>query len=470
MDNNFEKKGADRMNDQQPKLNKALGMFEAISIAVSDISPTTGVFLMIPVVLTLTGTASFTVVLIAGLIALSVAFTMAELGSMFPNSGGIYSVIRHVCGRPVGFVALVAYLGEGIFIPSVVALGSASYICNIFPSLNVNWVGLVIILLATGVAILNIASSAKFTAFLLALEILVVGVFTVAAFIHVHQSPSVLLTRTALDSNHNFTAVSWAQIFTAVTVMLLSFNGYDSAINISEETAGDARNVGKTVSRSALVGFLAQFIPLVAMILAAPEIKTLLSSSTPVSYIGQESLGGSAAIILNVGAAVAMFACTIAVILQFSRVLYSSGRDNAWPKAISRGFATLHSKLLTPWISSVVLGVIGAVFCFFSNIGNLISFTSVLVVCLYATIAVSWFIVKSKTPKAEKPYRNPIGIIAPIVAIVGSVAALTQQAHKDLITVACIVVVAYLYYVLYLRRRSDGNLSISESIGIAKTE
>lgn len=436
-------------------LDKSLNVFESVSVSVSDISPTTGVFLMIPVVLAMTGTGSFIVLLIAGVIALSVAFTMAELGAMFPNSGGIYSVIRRVLGKPIGFIALVAYLAEGIFIPSVVALGSASYVTLIFPGLNVNVVGLVIMLLATGIGIMNIGTSAKFTAFLLVLELLVVGIFTVAAFIHPHQSGSVLFSMTNVNANHVLGHVGIGTIFTAVTVMLLSFNGYDSGINFSEETSGDAQNVGRTVSRSALIGFLAQIIPLVAMLLAAPNLKSFLSSSAPVTLIGQESLGASASIILDLGAAIAMFACTIAVVLQFSRVLYSSGRDQAWPNAVSRGFSKLHPRFRTPWIGTVVLGGIGAVFCFLSNLGNLISFTSVLVVCLYALVAISWFVVKVRYPKEERPYKIPIGIVAPILALVGAIAALTQQSAHDLITVACIGLAAFLYYVLYLRRKSS---------------
>lgn len=438
------------MATKSARLNRALHVLEVVAVAVSDISPTTGVFLMIPVVLASTGTGSFVVLLVAGFIALSVALTMAELGAIYPISGGIYSIIRNVLGRPIGFIALIAYLGEGIFIPSVVALGSATYITSVFPGLNVNVVGLIVMLLSTGIAVMNITTSAKFTTFLLVLELLVVGIFTITAFFHPHQPFSTIVTMQKLGNHHQLIHVTPGEIFTAVTVALLSFNGYDSAINFSEETAGNPDNVGRSVFRSAFIGFLAQIIPLVAMLISAKNIPALLGSSSPVTMIGQSAIGKGATVFLNLGAAVAMFACTIAVVLQFSRVLYSSGRDHVWPSMVSKWFSTLHPRFQTPWISTLILGLLGAVFCFFSNLGNLISFTSVLVVCLYSLVAISSFVVKWKNPRLEKPYRIPFGPVAPAIALIGAIAALTQQTSKDLITVGFIALAALIYYLVYV--------------------
>jgi amino acid transporter len=442
------------MSDHKPvALKRALSVFETVSIAVSDISPTTGVFLMVPAILAMAGTGSFVVTLVAGIIALCVALTMAELGSMFPVAGGIYSIIRNVLGKTVGFIALICYLAQGIFIPATIALGSASYVVNIFPSLNVNVVGLAIMLIAIGVAILNIAASAKFTALLLCIELLVVSILAIASFLHPSQPISVIFDMKKLGDGDSLVGVGPSVIFTAVTIMLLSFNGFDSAINFSEETSGSAKNVGKSVFRAASTGILAQIIPLIAILIAAPHITDLLKSKAPISYIGESVLGGSADMIFNLGAAIAMFACTIAVLMQFARVLFTSGRDRVWPEAINKAFATLHPKLQTPWVAAVVLGLIGACFVFWSNLSSLLSFTSVLVVVLYALVAISSFVVRIRMKQTERPYRIPLWPLPPAIALIGSIAALTQQTGKDLITVGCIIVASVLYYLVYLKKK-----------------
>lgn len=451
------------LQEEDIKLSRSLKILDAVSISVSDISPTAGVFLQIPVVIAMVGTGSLVVTLVAGIIALCVAMTMAELGSMYPISGGIYSVIQKVLGRPIGFIALIAYLGEGIFIPSVVALGAATYFCNVFPIFNPNVVALILMLLAIGVAIINISSGAKFAAFLLTLELLVIGIFTIGSILHIHQPLQTLFSLQKLNvGGDSLTHVSIGGIFTAVTIMLFSFNGFDSAINFSEETEGDSSNVGKSVSRAAIIGFLAQLIPLGAMLLAAPNVVALMKSHSPINYITLHILGPVGVIILNLGAATAMFACTIAVILQFSRVLYTSGRDNVWPNKISMSLAILHSKFHTPWVATLALGILGALLCFFSNLGNLITFTSVLIVTLYALIAVCSFIIRFKGKGKQFPYKNPLRIFAPTIALIGGIAALTQQAPKDLITVGCIIFLSILYYIFYLKKKNSNIESILE--------
>ena len=55
-------------------------------------------------------------------IAVTVAMSMAELGSMYPTAGGLYNIVNRVLGRPIGFLAMVDYVCQGIFIPAMRAL------------------------------------------------------------------------------------------------------------------------------------------------------------------------------------------------------------------------------------------------------------------------------------------------------------------------------------------------------------
>lgn len=444
------------MSSNKNELNKTLGVLETVAVGVSDISPVTGLFVMFPVLIATTGTASLSVMLIAGLIALAVALAMGHLGSMYPDAGGVYSIIRRMLGKPTGFVALILYMSQGIFIPAVVALGAATYITNIFPALNLNIVAMVVILFAASIAVINIAASARFTAILLILELGVVGIFTVAAFFAMEQSPAVLFEMEVLNSAKELTKVSPFAVFAAVSVMLFAYNGFDSALTLSEESSGEPKDIGKSVFRSALVGVSAQIIPAIALMLAAPSIVDLLSAKDPLVYVGTSVLGPKVDLLLNVGAAIAMIACTIAVILQFSRVLYASGRNQAWPNFISKAFSTLHPKFLTPWAGVLVLGVLGAILVLESNLEDLVTFTSVIIVILYALIAVSMFVSHTKKyENVDKPYKVPLWPVVAFVALFGPVAALTQQDPMDLLIVLSIIVVSILYYVFYLRKKES---------------
>lgn len=435
-------------------LNRALSFLGNVAITLSDISPTTGVFLMIPAVLSLAGTGAFWAYLIAGCISLSVALTMGELGSLYPIAGGLYSIITRVLGKPIGFLALIDYLGQAVFLPATVAFGSASYVVLLAPSLNVNLVAIAIMAISVLVTVFSIKWNANFTGFFLVLELVVVGLILVASLTHIVQPLSSLFHPVAATKGAGLSPISVGVIFSAVTVSLFTFNGFDSAINFSEETTGTPRNVGRAVVSAALTGILAQFIPVVALILTAPSIAAFLTQSAPVAYIGALRLGGIGGVILNLGAAIAMFNCTIAVTLQFSRVIFSSGRDRAWPEAVSRALSSVHPRFHTPWIATLTLGAISIVLLFFSSLLGLITFTAVLIVALYVAMAVALIVSRVRQPRIERPFRAWLYPITPAVVIAGGIAALSQQTLHDLVVSGAIFAVGLAYYLTFLKRRS----------------
>ena len=437
------------------ELARSLSFFGNISISVSDISPTTGVFLMFPSVLLTAGTGSFLSFLAAAMIALCVALCMGELGALYPGAGGLYSIVYRVLGRPIGFLALLNYLIQGIFLPATIAFGAANYLVKIFPSWTENWTAFGVMVACTIVTILSMKWNAKFVEVFLILELVVVGVIAVAASFHFHQGIDSLLHPVALTEDQTSTTpVSWSTLFAAVTVALFSYNGYDSSINFSEETDQKA-NIGKTLFTSAFIGVFAQIIPLFCILLSVPDVKAFLTSSSPINLIGEMYMGKSATLFLNMGAAIAMINCVLAVILQFSRVYYSAGRDKAFPEKINKFLTTIHPKFKTPWLATIFMGGLGALSCFNSNLVSMVTFTSVTIVLLYATIAVCVIMSRVQDKQLYRPFKAPLFPAIPIIAIIGSIAALSQQAGKDLITSAVAFAIALLYYYLYLKPRSQ---------------
>jgi amino acid transporter len=434
------------------ELSRALSVFENVSIALSDVSPTTGVFMQLAVVIAMAGTGAFWSYALGGIVALCVALTMGELGSQYPISGGLYSIVMRVLGKPLGFLAFVDYLFQGAFIPGTVGLAAATYLA---PLLGVPVLVLapIIMVVAVLIAISNINLGAKFVGVFLAVELCVILVVTIAAFAHPVQPLSVLFQPITFTADAATSSpVPAGIIFAAITVALFSFNGYDSAINFSEETSGAAANVGKSVFSAAWLGIAFQLVPLVGIILTAPNLKDFITSPAPMIYIGEARLGNVFSVLLNLGIAIAMFNATIATIIQFSRVLYSSGRDIAWPMSISKILTKVNARTQVPWVATLVIGVIATALVFFGSLLQLVTFGAVLIVILYALIAIANLVdhARGNLP----PYRMPFWPLPVIVALVGCVAAISQQTVKDLTITAVILGLGLVYYLVYLKPRS----------------
>jgi amino acid transporter len=436
------------------ELRRSLGVVATVALVVADITPVTSLLVIAPVVLATAGTGAFWVYLISAVLAVSVALCMAELGSIYPVAGGLYSIVARVLGREIGFLALLDYVGQAVFLPASIVLGFGTYLSVLVPWLSPNLASFVTMIVITGLALLPIGGNAGITAVFLTLELLLLTALTVVGFANIEQPIGTLFHPVLVSPGGNATAVGLGLIFAAVATGLFSFNGYDSAINFSEETQGEAKNVGQAVMIAAITGISFQVVPLVAVILAAPSLSEFLNSDAPISYAFEAAIGRAGSTILTVGVLVAIFAATLAITLQFARIVYSTGRDRVWPGGVNDTLSRVSPRFGSPYVSVLLVGGLAAVLTLFSGLVLVVTFTAVLIIVMYALIAICALVSRLRQRNLERPFRMPLWPLPPLLALVGVVIAITQQTVANLLIVAGIFVAGIIYYLLYLRPRS----------------
>jgi amino acid transporter len=439
----------------QPSLQRGLNLLGNLALTLSDITPTASLLVVGTAVIATAGTGSVWAYLIGGFIAINVALCMGELGSMFPVAGGLYSIVTRVLGRPAGFLALLDYIGQAIFLPASVAFGVGTYIHSLAPSLSTNWIAAGMMILVALIACLDVKLNAVMIAFFLAIEMAVVVMLALAGFLHVHQSVSTFTHAHMAAGTSGLGPVSTSAILAALAVALFSVNGYDSAINFSEETEGSASGVGRAVVLAALIGILFEVIPFIGVSLGASDLPGFLHSSTPLTDVVRSSFGHTAVTIVTWGAILAIFNASLAITLQFSRVVWASGRDRAWPMPVSRALEWVHPRFRMPWVATMLVGVCGAILCIQSSLLSVVTFTSVLIIVLYALIAISALVSRFTQRELERPFRMPLWPVSPVIALVGVGIAISQQKGSDLLIVLAIFAGGIIYYVGFLAPRKD---------------
>jgi amino acid transporter len=438
----------------KPELSRRLNIFGNLGLVLSDITPTASLLVVGTAVIATAGTGSLWAYLIGGFIALNVALCMGELGSMFPVAGGLYSIVTRVLGRPLGFLALLDYIGQAIFLPASVAFGVGTYVHSLAPSLATNWIAAAMMILVALIALLDVKLNAVMIGVFLMIELVVVVVLALAGFTHVHQSLSAF-THPHMANGTGVGVVATSAIIAALATSLFSVNGYDSAINFSEETEGSAGQIGKAVVIAASLGIIFQVIPFIGVILGAGDLPSFLHSSTPLTDVVRTSFGHTAVTIVTYGAILAIFNASLAITLQFSRVVWSSGRDRAWPMPISRALEWVHPRFRTPWVSTMFVGICGAVLCAQSSLITVVTFTSVLIIVLYALIAISGLVSRFRHRSLARPFKMPLWPVSPLIALVGVGLALSQQKSSDLVLVAAIFGGGLVYYLAFLMPRRN---------------
>jgi amino acid transporter len=436
------------------ELNRALSLVGNVALVVATITPATALLIIGPVALTQAGTGAFWAYLLAGAIAVCIALCFAELGSVYPTAGGQYPIVSRVLGKQVGFFVMLSYAVAGVFVPATIALGFGPYLATILPGVGPNLASTAVVVAATGVATLSISDNAWVTKVIVTLELILLGGLLVLGISSIRQPISVLFDPVAVSQAGSVTTtVGLALIFSAVTTGLFSYSGYEVAITFSEETQGEAQQIGRGVMIAATISILFQVLPLAAVILAAPNLGEFLRAEAPFTYVVESVIGPTGNVIVTIGILFAIFAAVQSLILAFARFLYATGRDRAWPAVASGSLTKISERFTSPWIAALVVGGLTALLTFFSDVALAVTFIGVLIAVNYGLIAVSALVSRIRRPDLHRPWRMSLWPVPPLVALIGVGIALSQQRVVDLAIVAGIVAAGAVYYVLFLRPR-----------------
>jgi len=433
------------------KLERGLGFKGLLSLALSDITPMASLLVTAGAVLALSGTAGVWAFSLGCLIAITVAMSMAELGSMYPTAGGLFFIVNKVLGRPIGFLAMINYVLQGIFIPATLALGIGTYLHSLNSSIPVNASSAIGMAIITILAVFRIHVSAIIVTICLAVEGIVLALIIGVGLFNWNQPLSIVTNPVSLQDG-KLGSVAGAAIVAAIASSLFSVNGYDSAINFSEEVKGNARSIGRAVMYSALVGVALELTAFTFGLFGTRDLGAYLASSTPFTDSVTTALGENAGQAVLVGALFAIVNATLAITLQFARVLWASGRDKAWPNPINEFLGKVHPKFRSPWAATLVIGTVATVFCAKSSLISTVTFTAVLIIILYALIAIAALVSRVKNKDAERPFKMMFWPIPPIITILGVGLTLTKQKTSDLKIILIIALVSLVYYFLYLNR------------------
>jgi len=144
------------------------------------------------------------------------------------------------------------------------------------------------------------------------------------------------------------------------------------------------------------------------------------------------------------------FASVFSLLLGYSRVPYAAARDGNYFRAL----AAIHPKHGIPHRSLVALGLVAALFCFFSlqQVITLLVITRILLQFLVQQVGV--ILLRIQRPELERPFRMPLYPLPPLLAIAGFVFILIKraQAVESLGVAAAIALSGTLIYLWRARR------------------
>ncbi|WP_240410713.1 APC family permease [Limosilactobacillus vaginalis] len=325
-----------------------------------------------------TGPAVAISFLLAAVVAGLVAFAYAEMSAAMPFAGSAYSWINVVFGEFFGWIAGWALLAEYFIALAFVGSGlSANFRALIAPlglklpaSLSnafgtdggiVDLVSVVVIALVAALISRGVSRAARVENVLVVLKVFAVLLFIVVGLTALHAANYVPFVPKYHETT-NGPFGGWQGIYAGVSMIFLSYIGFDSIAANSAEAINPQKTMPRGILGSlviAVVLFVAVSLVLVGML---PYSK-YANSAEPVGLALRVAGHGGVATVVQTIAVVGMFTALIGMSMAGSRLIYSFGRDGMLPKWLGKlDKSNRPNRAL--WTLTIVGILIGAFFPF----------------------------------------------------------------------------------------------------------
>ena len=449
----------------QQQLARTLKVVGNMAITLSVIGPAASVFAIGSIALRQQGSGAFLAFLAAAVISGCLAVGWAEVGALYPTAGGLYGIVGRVLGRRAGFMALTLQAALFVIVPSAFALAAGQYVAAVWPAISPRTAALVLLTAATALAVVGIRFNAAVTAALLALELTIILLVSVLGFAHADWSlADTLIDPRVYAADGDTSPITLRTLLAGIVLGLGAYAGYGGAVILSEETRGPRRGIARAVLGALGVAVVAELLAITAALLGAPSQAQLTTAPAPMSYL-LRSLGGDRLVnVVTLALVATFFNIVLAVLLEYARILYSSGRDRAWPTPLNRALGRIHPTTKTPVVASLTIGAAGLTLTALSDYATAVTFASLTVVVTFALIAVSALVSRLRQPSLTRPYRMPLWPLPPVVALAGVAVTVALQTGRDLAIVAGILAAGVAYDAVYLRPRRDTHWMLLEPL------
>jgi amino acid transporter len=358
------------------------------------------------------------------------ALSYREMSRAFPIAGSVYAYAGRGLTPSAGFIAGWAILLDYLLIPTLCYVIGAEAMRSIAPQIPQSaWI-IGFIVFNTAINMLGIETTARASMVFLVGELVVLAVFVVFGAIAItHGVNGAHWSLTPFFAPQTF---HFGVIFSALSVAVLSFLGFDAISTLAEEAKGGVRVVGQaTMITLCLAAALFILQTYIAALLVPGQTEFVGDTATNDAFYTISAMIGGTSLKTVIAISVALSAAIAnALVAQAAtaRLLFAMARDGQLPRFL----AHVHPVRRVPERAVLLVSVVSLVLGLFfvgqvGLLSSLVNFGALFSFLLLHVSVVVYFLVKQKTGALG------IHLVSPVIgfAIIGFVLA-NADAHAKI--------------------------------------
>jgi len=486
------------------ELKRSLGPINLVSLGVGAIIGA-GIFVLTGQVASANaGPAIMLSFVVAGIACALAGLCYAELASTMPVSGSAYTYAYGTLGEVFAWIMGWLLVLEYGIAASTVAVGWSGYVVSMLHDFGVhlpmitvagveapqwgtpliqaipvatggvsfemtgglNVIAAIGIALVTMLLVLGVSESANVNNVIVVIKVIVLLTFIGVGLSYINPANWQPFIPEATGQPGEFGV---GGIFRGAAIIFFAYVGFEAV----STAAAEAKNPSKDVP----VGILGALVICTIIYMAVAAVMTgvvpykELASPAPIA-VAIDRMGlewadlpftnadgqpfNLISLMIKIGAITGLSSVMLVLCYGQTRIFYTMARDGLLPKV----FAAIHPKFRTPWMGTILLGVVIAVTASFLPISLLGDLVSLGTAVAFSIVCLSVIYLRAKHPEMERPFKVPggsitagLGILACLFLAWQNFAPMLQHAMNDnplpLMILGGYAVVGAVIYLIY---------------------
>jgi len=448
--------------------------------------------------------------IISGLACAFAGLCYAEFASMIPIAGSAYTYSYATLGEFLAWIIgwdlileylfaastvsvgwsgyVISFLNDfGIHIPTVLTAATGSVLIDVpgegwreltkqltttlssqgivvdsLPHLTaiINLPAMIIVAAITLLLIIGIRESAGFNNIMVIIKVAIILLFIAVGFTFVQAGN--------WDPFIPKNTGTWGEfgisgILRAAGVIFFAYIGFDAVSTAAQEAKNPQKDMPVGIMGS--LGISTFLYILVAIVLTGIVSYTMLNVSDPVA-VGVNAMGDKMfwmRPIVKIAAIAGLSSVILVMLMGQPRIFFTMAKDGLLPPV----FAKVHPKYKTPYVSTILTGVVALILAGILPISILGELVSIGTLLAFTIVCISIIVLRRTRPDIHRPFRTPW---VPVIPLLGAFICLAQMAAlpmdtwlRLLIWLAIGLIIYFTYGIRKSKLRDSGKQRVKQA-------
>jgi len=417
------------------RLKRALGPTNLMALGIGAIIGT-GIFVLTGTVAAQNaGPAVILWFVLAGVASIFAALCYSEFASLVPMAGSAYTYGYATLGELFAWIIGWDLILEYALGAVTVSIGWSGYVVSFLHDIGIHIPGQ---LSAARGTLVPLADGTRVTAIFNLPAVIIIGIVTLLLVIGIKESANtnnvIVIIKVAVvllfifgaayavnpGNWHPFIPPStgvrgqfgWSGVMQGAGIVFFAYIGFDAVSTAAQEAKNPQRDMPIGIIGSLLICTVLYIV--VSAVATGVMSYRDLNVPDPIA-VAADHVGLSwMASLIKLGAIAGLSSVILVMLLGQSRIFWTMADDGLLPEFVSR----VHPKFRTPWITTIVTGVIVAFFAAILPIRDAASLVSIGTLLAFVIVSIGVLVLRLREPELRRRFTTPaVWFVAPMGAL-----------------------------------------------------